>query len=128
MEHRAIVVLKGWHTIVADRDGSVWVNTTGNPGMATGGTGDILTGVIAGMIAQAVSGPKSPKPGSVDDAYHAQLLLYVLAAVFLHGLAGDLGRDELGEHSLVATDLLKYLPAAFRAVHARAQERFIRLN
>jgi NAD(P)H-hydrate epimerase len=127
MAHRAIVVLKGYHTLVADRDGAVWVNTTGNPGMATGGTGDILTGIIAGMVAQAVSGHKNSK-GSVDATDHAQLLLYVLAAVFLHGLAGDLGRDQLGEHSLIATDLLKYLPAAFRAVRDRAHERFVRMN
>jgi ADP-dependent NAD(P)H-hydrate dehydratase / NAD(P)H-hydrate epimerase len=129
MAHRAIVVLKGWHTLVTEPDGAVWVNTTGNPGMATGGTGDILTGIIAGMVAQAVSGQRNPKSGaSLESTHHSPLFLYVLAAVFLHGLAGDLGRDELGEHSLVATDLLKYLPAAFRAVHARAKERFIRLN
>ncbi len=125
MAHRAIVVLKGYHTLVADRDGAVWVNTTGNPGMATGGTGDILTGMIAGMVAQAVSGSKGK---ALDETDHAQLLLYVLAAVFLHGLAGDLGRDQLGEHSLIATDLLKYLPAAFGAIRERAHERFVRMN
>jgi ADP-dependent NAD(P)H-hydrate dehydratase / NAD(P)H-hydrate epimerase len=123
--HRAIVVLKGYHTLVADRDGAVWVNTTGNPGMATGGTGDILTGMIAGMVAQAVSGYKGK---ALDETDHAQLVLYVLAAVFLHGLAGDIGRDQLGEHSLIATDLLKYLPAAFSAVRERARERFVPMN
>lgn len=129
MAHRAIVVLKGWHTLVADPDGAVWVNTTGNPGMATGGTGDVLTGIIAGMVAQAVSGQRNPKKGaSAESAHHSPLFLYVLAAVFLHGLAGDLARDELDEHSLIATDLLEYLPAAFRAVPARAQERFVRLT
>ena len=127
MQHRAIVVLKGWHTLVADRDGAVWVNTTGNPGMATGGTGDILTGIIAGMVAQAVSGHKA-SAAALDQIDHGRLLLYVLAAVFLHGLAGDLGRDELGEHSLVASDLLKYLPRAFSAIHERAHERFVRIN
>ena len=93
--------------------------------MATGGTGDILTGMISGMVAQAVSGSRGK---ALDETDHAQLLLYVLAAVFLHGLAGDLGRDQLGEHSLIASDLLKYLPTAFGAVRERARERFVPMN
>jgi len=97
-EHELIVVLKGYRTLVVKPDGEAWVNTTGNPGMATGGTGDILTGLVAGMIAQ------HPK-----DAFMA-----VLAAVHLHGLAGDVMRESVGEHSLVATDLLAGLPEAFR--------------
>jgi ADP-dependent NAD(P)H-hydrate dehydratase / NAD(P)H-hydrate epimerase len=97
-EHELIVVLKGHRTLVVKPDGEAWVNTTGNPGMATGGTGDILTGLVAGMIAQ------HPK-----DAFMA-----VLAAVHLHGLAGDVMRESVGEHSLVATDLLAGLPEAFR--------------
>jgi NAD(P)H-hydrate epimerase len=97
-EHELIVVLKGHRTLVVRADGEAWVNTTGNPGMATGGTGDILTGMVAGMIAQ------HPK-----DAFAA-----VLAAVHLHGLAGDVMRESVGEHSLVATDLLRGLPEAFR--------------
>jgi NAD(P)H-hydrate epimerase len=118
--HRCIVILKGAHTVVADHAGSVWINTTGNPGMATGGTGDILTGMIAGLVGQAVSGK------SKSD--HTKLMLHVAAAVYLHGLAGDLARDRLGEHSLIATDLLKFLPDAFRAIPALAQERFVRLG
>ena len=97
-EHNLIVVLKGQRTLVAKPDGEVWVNTTGNAGMATGGTGDILTGMTAGLMAQ-----------SMGDAFSA-----VLSAVYLHGLAGDVARDRLGEHSLVATDLLDGLPEAFR--------------
>ncbi len=97
-EHDLIVVLKGHRTLVAHPDGTVWVNTTGNPGMATGGTGDILTGVVSGMLAQ---NPKKP--------FEA-----VIAAVYLHGLAGDVACESTGEHSLVATDLLKGLPEAFR--------------
>src|SRR6266850_532238 len=118
--HRCIVILKGAHTVVAHHDGVVWINTTGNPGMATGGTGDILTGMVAAMVGQAVAGS-----GAKDSG---RLLLHILAAVFLHGLAGDLARDHLGEHSLIATDLLKYLPAAFRSVPALAQERYIRVG
>jgi ADP-dependent NAD(P)H-hydrate dehydratase / NAD(P)H-hydrate epimerase len=97
-EHELIVLLKGHRTLVVQPDGEVWVNTTGNPGMATGGTGDILTGMVAGMIAQ------HPK----------HVFAAVLAAVHLHGLAGDVMRERVGEHSLVATDLLQGLPEAFR--------------
>jgi ADP-dependent NAD(P)H-hydrate dehydratase / NAD(P)H-hydrate epimerase len=97
-EHELIVVLKGHRTLVVRPDGEAWVNTTGNPGMATGGTGDILTGMVAGMLAQ------NPK-----HAFEA-----VLAAVHLHGLAGDVMREKVGEHSLIATDLLVGLPEAFR--------------
>lgn len=108
-EHEVIVVLKGHRTLVVQPNGEAWVNTTGNPGMATGGTGDILTGMVAGMIAQ------HPK-----DALHA-----VLAAVHLHGLAGDVIRETVGEHSLVATDLLRGLPEAFRRTQNSAKEKLI---
>jgi len=101
-EHELIVVLKGHRTLVAEPDGMVWVNTTGNPGMATGGTGDILTGMVAGFIAQ--------NSEHISEA--------VVAAVHLHGLAGDVACESMGEHSLVATDLLKALPEAFRRVRA----------
>ena len=103
--HHVIVVLKGHRTLVADPSGEVWVNTTGNPGMATGGTGDILTGMVAGLVAQ------NPK----------RILEAVVAAVHLHGLAGDVAREQMGEHSLVATDLVRALPEAFRRVQQAAQ-------
>jgi hydroxyethylthiazole kinase-like uncharacterized protein yjeF len=118
-EHQLILVLKGDRTIVARPDGEAWVNTTGNPGMATGGTGDILTGIIAGMLAQ------NPK-----RAFEA-----VLAAVYLHGLAGDIAcgggamnLPGVGEHSLVATDLLKTLPQSFRRVRAAAGEKWVKIG
>ena len=104
-EHEVIVVLKGYRTLVVRPDGEAWVNTTGNPGMSTGGTGDILTGMVAGMIAQ------HPK----------DVLGAVLAAVHLHGLAGDVMRESVGEHSLVATDLLQGLPEAFGRTQKSAQ-------
>jgi hydroxyethylthiazole kinase-like uncharacterized protein yjeF len=109
-EHELIVVLKGHRTLVVQPDGEAWVNTTGNPGMATGGTGDILTGVVAGMIAQ------NPE----------QALFAVLAAVHLHGLAGDVMREKVGEHSLVATDLLQGLPQAFQRTREAAREKLVR--
>jgi NAD(P)H-hydrate epimerase len=95
--HDVIVVLKGHRTLIAAPSGDVWVNPTGNPGMATGGTGDILTGIIAGLIAQ-----------------HPRRALEATAlAVYLHGLAGDFACESIGENSLVATDLLRFLPDAF---------------
>jgi NAD(P)H-hydrate epimerase len=94
----AYVVLKGYRSIIAAPDGSVYVNPTGNPGMATGGTGDILTGMVAGILAQEHLG-----------SFIERLCL----AVYLHGLAGDLAAEEVGEQSLVATDLLRFLPKAW---------------
>jgi ADP-dependent NAD(P)H-hydrate dehydratase / NAD(P)H-hydrate epimerase len=111
-EHGVIVVLKGHRTVIAEPDGVVWVNTTGNPGMATGGTGDILTGLLAGLIAQ-----------NRDRIVEA-----VIAAVHLHGLAGDVACETMGEQLLVATDLLAALPEAFRRVKKAAQEKFVRIG
>jgi ADP-dependent NAD(P)H-hydrate dehydratase len=98
--HGVVVVLKGHGTIVTDGQ-RVYVNTTGNPGMATGGTGDVLGGLIAALMGQAL-----------ETFAAAQL------AVYLHGLAGDLAREQLGEASLIASDLLDFLPHAFQQ-HAR---------
>src|SRR5262249_9193136 len=97
-EHSVIVVVKGHRTVVAEPDGETWINTTGNSGMATGGTGDVLTGIISGLIAQ-----------NSEKVFES-----IIAAVYLHGLAGDVACESQGEHSLVATDLIKSLPEAFR--------------
>lgn len=111
-QHQVILVLKGDRTIVASPDGQAWVNPTGNPGMATGGTGDILTGIIAGILAQ-----------NPNRAFES-----VLAAVFLHGLAGDIACARVGEHSLAATDLINALPEAFRQLRAKAAEKRVKLE
>jgi NAD(P)H-hydrate epimerase len=95
------VVLKGFRTVIAFPDGQVFINATGNPGMATGGAGDILTGMLAGILAQKNLGTLSER---------------LLFAVYLHGLAGDLAAEEIGEESLVATDLLYYIGAAWEQV------------
>src|SRR5262249_4913585 len=95
-ERQVVLVLKGHRTLIAFPDGRVWINPTGSPSMATGGTGDILTGFVAGFLAQF---PQQPD-------------LAVAAAVYLHGLAGQLGAVELGEQALLATDLLRYFPRA----------------
>ena len=108
-EHDLIVVLKGYRTLVVQPSGEAWVNLTGNPGMATGGTGDILTGMVAGMIAQ--------HPNAA--------MLATTAAVHLHGLAGDVMRESVGEHSLVATDLLHGLPEAFRRTRDAAKQKLV---
>jgi ADP-dependent NAD(P)H-hydrate dehydratase len=94
--HGVVVILKGHGTIVTDGR-RVYVNTTGNPGMATGGTGDVLGGLVAALLGQ----PLEPFAA-------AQL------GVYLHGRAGDLAREQLGEVSLIASDLLEFLPRAFR--------------
>jgi len=109
-DHGLIVVLKGHRTLIALPDGEVWINTTGNPGMATGGTGDILTGMISGMIAQ--------RPKRVAEA--------VTSAVYMHGLAGDVARETMGEQSLVATDLIEALPEAFRRIREGASRTEVR--
>jgi ADP-dependent NAD(P)H-hydrate dehydratase len=95
--HGAVVVLKGQGTVVTDGL-RLAVNETGNPGMATGGTGDVLAGLLAALLGQGL------------EPFAAARL-----AVHLHGLAGDLAAADLGEASLIATDLLDYLPRAFRA-------------
>jgi ADP-dependent NAD(P)H-hydrate dehydratase len=94
--HGVVVVLKGHGTVVTDGQ-RVYVNATGNPGMATGGTGDVLGGLIAALLGQ-----------KLEPFAAAQL------GVYLHGLAGDLARDRLGQASLIATDLLDFLPQAFQ--------------
>ncbi|RPI05385.1 MAG: NAD(P)H-hydrate dehydratase [Ignavibacteriae bacterium] len=93
----AVVVLKGVPTVTASSDGSCILNSTGNPGMATAGSGDVLSGIIAGLWAQGMS--------DEEAAY---------ASVYLHGLAGDLAAKKMGERSLLAQDLIQYLPAAMQ--------------
>ncbi len=102
MARRVVLVLKGYRTLIASPDGRVRVNPTGGPGLASGGSGDILTGAIAGLLAQFPDDPA----------------LTAAAGVYLHGLAGDLGSAELGEQALIATDLLKHFPAAMREIAA----------
>jgi NAD(P)H-hydrate epimerase len=98
-ENGVTLVLKGWRTLIAHPDGRVAVNTTGNPAMAKGGSGDILTGIIAAMLAQ----------------YPEQVAEAVEAAVFLHGLAGDFATLAQEEHTVLATDTVDHLWRAFRS-------------
>jgi ADP-dependent NAD(P)H-hydrate dehydratase / NAD(P)H-hydrate epimerase len=111
-DHNLVTVLKGHRTLIAEPGGEVFVNTTGNPGMATGGTGDILTGMTAGFLAQ--------NPDHVIEA--------VTAAVYLHGAAGDVARDRMGEQSLVATDLIAAFPEAFRNIAEAAKRPYVEIH
>ena len=93
------LVLKMAHTIIAFPKGDAVIVPTGNPGMATGGTGDVLTGLIAGLLAQGV-----------ESGLAAQ------AGTYVHGLAGDLAAERLGMEAMLAGDLLECVPAAMRQV------------
>jgi ADP-dependent NAD(P)H-hydrate dehydratase / NAD(P)H-hydrate epimerase len=104
--HALVVVLKGARTLVAAPDGSVFVNPTGNAGLGTAGSGDTLTGVIAGFLAQSFGAL-----GGEADAVST-----VVAAVYVAGLAGDLAAGERGMRTLVASDLRTYLSAAVRSL------------
>lgn len=95
-----VILLKGHQTLVTD-GAREWLNTTGNPGMATGGSGDILTGIIAALLCQGL-----------EPFEAAQLGAHV------HGLAGDLAAEQLGQVSMIASDLLRFLPEAFQKVQA----------
>jgi len=97
-----VVVLKGAYTCITTPDGNVWFNTTGNPGMAKGGSGDVLTGVISGLLAQGYS------------TSHAAIL-----GVFLHGMAGDLAAAEMGEYGMLPSDIVHNIGRAFNVLEKR---------
>lgn len=94
-----IVILKGYKTVVAEPSGKTFINPTGNPGMASGGVGDVLTGMIAGIVAQGIA------PGEAS-----------ILAVYLHGLAGDLAAKEKGEYGMIASDLVEKIPYAIQKI------------
>jgi len=97
--HNVTLVLKGASTVIASPDGQVLINPTGNTGLASGGTGDVLSGLLVGLLAQGMN--------PLDAA---------AAAVFLHGRAADMAVEQLTEYCLTAGDVIDYLPAAFRSV------------
>ena len=102
-EHRCVLVLKGHGTVTAGPDGHVWINGTGNPGMAKGGSGDVLAGVIAALLGQKhLQGP-----------YITPAETVALAA-WLHGGAGDRCAGRLGEYAMLPTDLIEALPEVLR--------------
>ena len=98
-EHNLTLVFKGAPTVTGFPNGDVWINSTGNPGMATGGMGDVLTGIIAGLMAQGQASETSAALG-----------------VYIHGLAGDIAAETLGMHGLIASDVLKAVPQAISSL------------
>jgi len=101
-----VVVLKGARTVIADRSGECFINPTGNSGMASGGMGDILTGMVGGFLAQGIPPLNS-----------------ALLGVFIHGLCGDLARKEMGEEAMIAGDLPRFLPRAFEIIRSYRRQR-----
>lgn len=100
-KYKVFLVLKGYRTLVATPQGKIFINPTGNPGMATGGSGDVLSGMIASLIIQ-----------------EKNILGATVAAVYLHGLSGDIGAKRIGERPLIAGDLIKYLPQALKEMES----------
>jgi hydroxyethylthiazole kinase-like uncharacterized protein yjeF len=98
-DHNIYIVLKGHHTLIATPDRQAWFNSTGNAGMATGGSGDVLTGILTGLLAQGYS--------SLETC---------LLGVYLHGLAGDIAADKLSQYALIASDIIDNLGNAFKLV------------
>jgi NAD(P)H-hydrate epimerase len=99
IRRRVFIVLKGAYTVTCTPSGSCFFNSTGNPGMATGGSGDVLTGIITGLLAQ-----------------HYSVLDACLLGVYLHGLSGDIAAHEIGMESMIAGDLITYLGLAFKSL------------
>ena len=105
MRYNINIVLKGHHTAIITSEGECWYNMTGNPGMATGGAGDVLTGIITGLMAQKYSPTEAAMLG-----------------VYLHGLAGDLGAKDLSEEALIAGDIIEFIGKGFLALNSRRKE------
>jgi ADP-dependent NAD(P)H-hydrate dehydratase / NAD(P)H-hydrate epimerase len=101
----ACVVLKGHHTVIASPDGHAWINSTGNPGMGTAGTGDVLTGILSGLTAQY----------GVDS--WPQVIAF---GVYVHGLAGDIAYADTGEAPLIASDLIRAIPCAYQRFYSES--------
>jgi len=111
VENKVTLVLKGSPTVVATKEGAVLLNIHGNPGMATAGMGDVLTGIIAALAAQKVKPCKA-----------------AIAGVYLHSVAGDLARNDKGIHSLIATDVIEQIPNAFRKIIEMEINEFEKIN
>ena len=98
-KHEQIVVLKGARTSISFPDGTCLFNSSGNPGMATAGSGDVLTGILLSLLGQGYD----PRDAAV-------------LGVFVHGLAGDLAKEKLGEEALIASDIIDFLGPAFKQI------------
>ncbi|CEK18911.1 NAD(P)H-hydrate dehydratase [Chthonomonas calidirosea] len=122
---RAIALLKGRYTLIATPDGTLFVNTTGNPGMATGGSGDSLTGILGGILAQVLAQERN----KTDIRDRMDVLVEAVAlATYLHGRAGDLACQTLGEAALTAGDIIHHLPMAFDKLLVEPSPRSLHLQ
>ncbi len=108
---KAVILLKGAPTIIAAPDGTIYFNVTGNAGMATAGSGDVLTGLIAGFLAQGLPGVEA-----------------ALTGAFVHGMAGDLAAEALGQRGMIAGDILNFVPEALRLFERHDQAALARWN
>ena len=99
VKYRCIIVLKGAHTAIALPDGTVWFNSTGNPGLAKGGSGDVLSGIITGLLAQGYPSSQA-----------------ALLGVYLHGLSADIAVQNSSEEALTPSDVIESLGKAFKAI------------
>jgi NAD(P)H-hydrate epimerase len=136
----ACIVLKGHRTVIASPQGHVWINPTGNPGMAKGGSGDVLAGIIAGILppkrartvkwnAPKAEGQAASKISSkMREADALLAALHVGKAVYLHGLAGDIAESLYGENSMIATDIINCLGEAFTVCEEEAHSKFAYLQ
>ncbi|MCP2605053.1 NAD(P)H-hydrate dehydratase [Candidatus Aminicenantes bacterium AH-873-B07] len=104
-KYNVYLVLKGYKTLIATPEGNVFVNPTGNPGMATAGSGDVLSGILGGLIIQ-----------------QKNFLNAILAGIYVHGLSGDIASQKIGEKSLIARDLITYLPKAIKLLEKSFNE------
>ncbi len=153
-QHQAIVVLKGHRTVVASPGGAVWINTSGNPGMAKGGSGDVLSGIVAAAQTQMQKGfgwRTSPteahkmhelmrrrEQGNAEaqeeldklstNHTFSMVAFFTASAVYLHGLAGDVARDMNGETSMVATDIIESIGQALELAYQSINEQFLYLQ
>ena len=100
MHYQLYIILKGHYTFINTPEGHTYINTSGNAGMATAGSGDVLTGMLLSFLAQGYSQEDACRLG-----------------VYLHGLAGDLAANDLGEEGVIASDIVNYIPKAFKRLH-----------
>jgi hydroxyethylthiazole kinase-like uncharacterized protein yjeF len=111
-EYNCVLVFKGAPTLISEPSGQTYINPTGNAGMATAGSGDVLTGVIVGLLAQIMLRKvENPAEGGSDDIRKI-MLDSACAGVYIHGLSGDLAKKEKGEMGMIAGDIMEKIPEA----------------
>jgi NAD(P)H-hydrate epimerase len=115
-----VLVFKGAPTIISEPEGEIYVNPTGNAGMATAGSGDVLTGIITGLLAQMIM-LKNSEVGSVGQDIKKSMLESALAGVYIHGLCGNLAKEEKGEMGMIAGDMMEKLPKALKQIRCNKE-------